>query len=406
MAAALEHVVKAGLQSGERVLPLITAAVDGNLRGLLPSLSVQIQPAIAAGSAAEAVEVLRVYSKAGYSDSSLALAAAVAVKRDVHFLSTPDLVGACVAFSKHKTRIPHFFDEIQKLDFSNFPAKSKLSLFEAFVHLRIEKKFPGRLLPKAEEFDDVSGLVRFSYANSLPVEANIPAVIEAVEKITSLSTTLLKPLEHIWLMQVRAFLRFCCRNDYEKLSKSARDKLRALDRVLPAIPTTAQTVLSKRASEALRKLRIAHDCNASIGPFRVDIKERDRKIIWELASKERFIASTTGAPDRIATSRFQERVLKAMGYKFVQLPYWHWQRITLKKSRIAYMKQARFQAVKDKREMRPRELTDQSIDPTTFDAEAAAFDYCGETFMKLEQLKRPWSWSRHRPGELPTILTL
>ena len=404
MAAALDRVVK----SGDRVLPLITAALEGN-RGLLPSLSVQIQPAVASGSSLEALEILRLYSRAGFSDSALALAAAVAVRREVRTLSPSDLVGACVSFSKHKTHVPNLFDEILRhLEISSFSPKSKLSLFEAFVHLRIENKFPGQLQPRVEEFNDKSGLIRLSYVNCLPVEANVNLVVEAVEKFANLpiSAEDLKPLEHIQLMQIRAFLRFCRRDDYSKLSKTAKDKLRALDRVTLQYPDSKQTVLSKRASEALKKLRVAHDCNAWIGPFRVDVKERDRKIVWELASKERFIASTTGAPDRLAISRFQERVLKAMGYRFVQLPYWHWQRITLKKARVGYMKQARFQAVNDKRETKPRELSDQSIDPTKFDAEAAAFDHCGETFLKLEQLRRPWSWNRHRPGDLPTIITL
>ncbi|KAF4734386.1 hypothetical protein FOZ63_018182, partial [Perkinsus olseni] len=38
--------------------------------------------------------------------------------------------------------------------------------------------------------------------------------------------------------------------------------------------------------------------------------------------------------DKLATRRLEERILKAMGYRIVQVPFWHWRRVTLKSRRI------------------------------------------------------------------------
>jgi len=420
MSATFARVVESGLQAGEKVVPVLTAIIAENQSRLLPEISAKIQQAVASGTAKDALSVLDIFSRYGFKDNSLALAAAVAVRPEISRFSVSHLLSTCVSFSRQKSRIPQIFDALIPRLVALAPeisARQKLAAIEALALLRVP--LPPELVPTVEDLKTGSAsrsdLVRFTYALCLPTEAPGPVLVEALNSLA----LQLEPTREWWdenmthrqyclLMQVREYLRFCLKDQYSQLAPSTREILTQLSKVDFGLydDPKSSSLFVKRASEALTKLRVGHSANTWVGPFKVDILERDQKIVWDLCNREKYISSVTGAPDQAGNWRFRERTLKAMGYKIIQLPYWHWQRIKMRRARIEYMRQTRYRTTRDKREEKPRELSDQSTDPTKFDAEAAAYEYVGETFFKPQQLKRPWVWKSHRPGALPTILTL
>ncbi|KAF4728705.1 hypothetical protein FOZ63_030296, partial [Perkinsus olseni] len=148
---------------------------------------------------------------------------------------------------------------------------------------------------------------------------------------------------HRRLLLVRAHLRYCLREDlYVPLSDNAKMALRRVhridveaDRAVEKYPEDAHPLRLPKSitqlSLILRKLKVAHFVRARRGPFTFDILERDRRLIWECNNFDRYYGSSF---DKLAPRRLEERILKAMGYKIVQVPFWHWRRVTLKSRRI------------------------------------------------------------------------
>ena len=114
--------------------------------------------------------------------------------------------------------------------------------------------------------------------------------------------------------------------------------------------------------------------------------------------------------EKTAYYDLQERVMKAMGYKIVQIPHWHWSRITHTKVRSDYCQMNRHLAIQDTREGIARSESDSNRDPTRFAAREAAlnhstaFAFHGEYFFAKEQPKRAWAW--HGQPSTPVKVTL
>ncbi|KAF4695743.1 hypothetical protein FOZ62_022981, partial [Perkinsus olseni] len=178
----------------------------------------------------------------------------------------------------------------------------------------------------------------------------------------------------------------------------------------------------------LRKLKVAHFVRARRGPFTFDILERDRRLIWECNNFDRYyggfcqlhVEGSLGLVllggvvrlgfcpecslhrssfDKLAPRRLEERILKAMGYKIVQVPFWHWRRVTLKSRRIDMIRMSRFIALRDFRERHMAQGdADQYSDPTKFNARECALDsnsfqYIGENFFKAQKPSKAWMLS-------------
>ncbi|CEM21236.1 unnamed protein product [Vitrella brassicaformis CCMP3155] len=154
-------------------------------------------------------------------------------------------------------------------------------------------------------------------------------------------------LLHRRLLLIRSALRYLHRDTYEQLPDRVRQALRRVHRIeLPRKPTKKIAFVEK-LSMALTKLRIAHHKYATRGPLTFDILERDRKLVWECATVDRFYLSTF---DKIATARLNERLTKAMGYRVARTNHWQWGRMKAKRSRIEYARMARYYALRDRRE--------------------------------------------------------
>ena len=138
---------------------------------------------------------------------------------------------------------------------------------------------------------------------------------------------------------------------------------------------------------------MGHFCNAIRGPFTIDVLERDRKVIYECNHAHRFYASSL---EKIATYRLQERITKAMGYKVVQIPFWHWHTVRYKKPRVEYVRMSRYYAVKDRREFKERPL-----DHVAEGQVPEEFAYMGESFGNSAKPIRTWSWFERKVAILP-----
>jgi hypothetical protein len=152
-------------------------------------------------------------------------------------------------------------------------------------------------------------------------------------------------------------------------------------------------------SEILFKSKIPHSIHVEKGPFLLDILERDRKVVWECNRPNRFYVGTN---EKTAYYNLQEKILKSMGFKIVQIPFYHWSRMTNRKMRMDYVQMNRHLAITDIRENRTR--NESFEDPSKFDAKTAAMENgnYGEYFFHKEQPRRHWSW--HKPSNIRITL--
>ncbi|CAE8581904.1 unnamed protein product, partial [Polarella glacialis] len=143
---------------------------------------------------------------------------------------------------------------------------------------------------------------------------------------------------------------------------------------------------TRKLANVLTKLKIGHMVNVVRGPFTLDLIERDRKIVYECNHFDRFY---TNSIEKIAPMCLQERIVKAMGYKIVQVPHWQWNRIKHRRQRMEYIRMSRYYAVKDRRELAPR-------DEKPKDVALSDFDFLGEYFFRKDMPLASWSWFQPR----------
>ena len=73
-----------------------------------------------------------------------------------------------------------------------------------------------------------------------------------------------------------------------------------------------------------------------------------------------------------------------MGYRVVNIPHWHWNKLKLRKTRIEYIRMSRYLALKD-----TRNLVDKTAGEGSF--------FLSEYHYDKERPRQPWAW--HRPKE-------
>mmetsp|Transcript_35314 Transcript_35314/g.82460 ORF Transcript_35314/g.82460 Transcript_35314/m.82460 type:complete len:563 (+) Transcript_35314:54-1742(+) len=189
------------------------------------------------------------------------------------------------------------------------------------------------------------------------------------------------------LLLLRSALRYLHREAYQEMSPELSQALRAVHRLELPDPDPKPVVnFIRKLSHILTKLRIGHMVNAQRGPLLLDIVERDRKLVYECNHFDRYY---NGSTQKIASMCLQERIVKAMGYRVVQVPHWQWGKIRHKRQRIEYVRMSRYYAIKDRREFAPR-------DEPMEDLCVNELDYQGEYFFRKDQPSSAWSWFQPR----------
>ncbi|KAF4665634.1 hypothetical protein FOL47_004488 [Perkinsus chesapeaki] len=404
-------------------------------------------------TAEEAKTLLRVFSFMGAINEPLALACANSVIPEISQMSWHDVTTLVRDVARHRARPRELFEAIISRavpELESIPSKDIFSLWHTVCYLRIPlKEEDCRRIAEEIVKRSASGegglddIIDAAYACSMMSLGALkeegyqhstlgPLVWEIIKRIQGGVTDewfMENKSAHRRLLVVRAHLRYCLRDDlYLPLGDDAKSALRRVHRIdlnansiVEQYPDNAHPVrLPKfimQLSQILRsrgkvgKLKVAHFVRARRGPFTFDILERDRKLVWECNHFDRFYGSSF---DKLATRRLEERVIKAMGYRIVQVPFWHWRRVTLKSRRIDMIRMSRFIALRDFRERHmAKGEVDQYSDPTKFNARECALDsnsfqYIGENFFKAQKPSKAWmlSGAGLKLQKLPTRITM
>ncbi|CAD7933732.1 unnamed protein product [Amoebophrya sp. A120] len=119
------------------------------------------------------------------------------------------------------------------------------------------------------------------------------------------------------------------------------------------IPRFLETV-----SWSLTKLRIAHSTEVERGPYKLDAVERDRKCVYRLLKQDRWLAESIRFT--IGPLVLQELLLKHQDFSVINIPYWHWNKLKLRKTRIEYLRMSRYLALMDPRLRRIATVDDEN----------------------------------------------
>lgn len=192
---------------------------------------------------------------------------------------------------------------------------------------------------------------------------------------------------HQRLLLLRSVLRYLYKDAFRTVSNDVVSAFRRVHRLEPPKKTMKPMVsFTRKLSYVLTKMRIGHLTNAEKGAFTLDVVERDRKLVYECNHFDRYYVGST---DKIATMCLQERVVKAMGYRVVQVPHWQWNKIKHRRQRSEYLRMSRYYAIKDRREIAPR-------DEAPEDVAVNELDHLGEYFFRKEMPASSWSWFQPR----------
>ena len=153
----------------------------------------------------------------------------------------------------------------------------------------------------------------------------------------------------------------------------------------------------KQISDTLFSENVAHSVHSLVGSFMVDIVERDRKIIWEYDSRDRFYHDGSET-SKSSYHVFKRRVLNAMGYNVINIPHWQWAKMGNKKLKKDYCRTSRFLALTD---MGKSVETDR--DPRCYKvsecmpSEPSSWDFHNEYVHNKQQPKQSWVWNKPIP---------
>jgi hypothetical protein len=144
-------------------------------------------------------------------------------------------------------------------------------------------------------------------------------------------------------------------------------------------------------SDVLFSNNVAHSVKSKIGAFVVDIVERDRKIIWEFDTRERFYNDGTGQ-SKASYFALRNLVLGRMGYKVINVPYWQWSKLRTKKVRKDYCRTNRYLSIADM-----RDATEVDADPRCWTAEESLHpvnEFQNEYIYRKQSPKQAWCWQK------------
>jgi len=304
-------------------------------------------------------------------------------------------------FSLQRVRHERLFDTVtsvlQDRQVSTSTPAEALDLLHSFAFLRLDKEL-GPLWDDLERHATSSGSDAGSVARLCYIlfvaRRDGERIGDIVKMLDTVSASIAAREDSSWasadgvalhhkLLFLRSALRYLHKGEYKSLPPSVLDILRTVHRMERQKPEARPPGnFVNKLSFILRKLKVAHICNAERGPLMFDIVERDRKLVYECNHFDRYYWSTF---EKIASRTLQERIVKAMGYRVVQIPTWQWVRVKHKRARMEYLRMSRYYAIKDRREWVPR-------DDEPVDVAVNQFDHLGEYFFKKERPSSAWSW--------------
>ncbi len=95
----------------------------------------------------------------------------------------------------------------------------------------------------------------------------------------------------------------------------------------------------REVGESLRRLGIPHEleCITADGLFSIDLAIVDRRIALRLDEFDGPSHFTTNTLERLGHTRLRDRLLSAMGWHVVSIPFFEWDRLHQTEQRDAYV---------------------------------------------------------------------
>ena len=301
-------------------------------------------------------KLLSILSRQQIRNSSLVLDL---VSRAYDDMDAPDKVKAihslsCLGLPTGDLKFPAVSDDIE----------SGLVFLEAMILspdlMKDNSVFKSQILPTVEKLSERFG------GTSVNMEALGPRDGYMIRKMSL-----------VWYA-----LNFAYPDEYNLLPGSCKQLLATAAQGLERNRIRSETGFIQDVSKQLFAMNLRHNTCVDKGPFSLDIEEVGEKVIWDCDKPIRYYGGVDGGM-RTSYYVLRDRILKAMGYKVVHIPHWHWSRLSNKKTRADYCRMSRFLAVCDARE--------SVADTSRFGGSL----YEGEYFFKKEQPKKPWSWHGH-----------
>lgn len=305
---------------------------------------------------------------------------------------------------------------------------SSSSVFRALVNLDVDngetlQKISQQLEPQSlQDWTNCAYAVALSptlMSQNQTVEKLLIGALEHMSSHQSLWTEYLKtnPQRSRDIQIIRHALVYAYPDAYSSTTEKMKQAL-AMTGTLSVSPLNARrsrppaVVFVESLSKSLLSLRVAHEKNSTLGPFAVDIIERDARLIWQCQGPNRYF-SGTGAWRRLRPYHaLQERVLSGMGYAVVLAPHWQWANMRSTKTRSDYCRTNRFLALNDPRQTHTGIGTHRHDDPASYDAREDAstimdvYRNQGETFFKKGAPKRHWEWNRDLSDVTPLRVSI
>lgn len=319
-----------------------------------------------------------------------------------------DLVEVSRCFSMQRMRHEELFDRVRgHLEACGVDAMTPaeaLSLLYSHSFLRLADEL-GNLWPMLEERAAPADLeaLGLDHASQLCYVLVLSRLSDArpedlCQKLETVAKLVLAAEDGFWLsgkgltlhrriLLLRTVVRYLHKDSYRSLSADVVKAFRRIHRMdLPAGPVKPAVAFTRKLSYILTKMRIGNAVNVETGGLTFDIVERDRKLVYECNHFDRFYVGTL---EKIESMCLQERLVKAMGYRVVQVPHWQWNKILHRRQRAEYLRMSRYYAIKDRRELAPRSDAPEDI-------AVNEFDHLGEYFFRKERPSSAWSWFQPR----------
>ena len=362
-----------------------------------------------------ALSLLRNLSFVGYYSAEVTLAICIGLLQahNTTGLSAKDRAEILGLMAKQLTRVPEYIHDISDGIHSELNDSDKFQLSLDLANLGMLDSSAVKTVPQPQNaFDAIRLCMAFVLSpetidTAELIQSHFIPALHLLGRPDLRDSSLANPTILRNLQIIRYALRYCYPNVYASVPDRVREFLAfACVETIVIGKLNREDMLANSVSESLIKLSVRHTKDTLKGPFRMNIEEVGKKIVWECNSRKHFY---TGNSDMKKTAYYelQTRVLKGMGYSVVQIPYWHWDRLRNRKARVEYLKMSRHIVLVDSRER--ENLNGFHLSPIAFDASNAALrlqtdQFLGDLAFRKEAPKRSWSWSS--ASNLPVRVSL
>ncbi|BAM38861.1 conserved hypothetical protein [Theileria orientalis strain Shintoku] len=262
--------------------------------------------------------------------------------------------------------VKRIHDHIKNKSLDNLDVSSSVSMYSSLAYLEYLSPIVKRKLESVfMEFGDelyilkesvnLESVLDVAYANLLmdaPSINDMEIVLSCLHRIANnyksgdLSINFLRKFT-----VVVSYMKCLHRGMYNKLDDVTKREIMEILIKYNEHKRFESTIFVEKVSEHLKRMRIGCDVNTYKNGVALDIVEKDQNLVWMCNSYHRFYATTF---NMTANSKLVTKLIRAFGYKVAVINYYQWGRMKCKRTRFAFLRMARYYALKDKREYDPK----------------------------------------------------